>query len=274
MAKVRVNHDGWLALPAAIRKRLGLSTGDELELELSDGDIVLRPVRSRSVAGEAAPVPATMAEPSVPSTPSAAAATAPMVKRGPGRPRETPRSPAADARRGGRREAAASPGPRGPLPRARRLHRGAVDSPPGMAAVIRVVRNRMADPRFPDDACAAVAQVPSSSRWRGPPAPEVVRDPEGHDIAQVVGARSPHARGCSWRRCGWRASRSARPTRREVPSTSSTPTLMDAGRCPWFAALRRTARIGGHVFLAEHRPPPCRPAARTGRPVVAATDGP
>ena len=29
---------------------------------------------------------------------------------------------------------------------------------------------------------------------------------------------------------------------------------MDAGRCPWFAALRRTARIGGHVFLAEHRP--------------------
>src|SRR5690349_1602469 len=35
----------------------------------------------------------------------------------------------------------------------------AVDGPPGMAAVIRVVRNRMADPGFPDDACAAVAQV-------------------------------------------------------------------------------------------------------------------
>jgi AbrB family looped-hinge helix DNA binding protein len=112
MAKVRVNHDGWLALPAAIRKRLGLSTGDELELELSDGDIVLRPVRSRSVAGEAAPAPATMAEPSVPSTPSAAAATAPMVKRGPGRPRETPLPavPPTLKVRGGRRKAAAETG--------------------------------------------------------------------------------------------------------------------------------------------------------------------
>ena len=59
---------------------------------------------------------------------------------------------------------------------------------------------------------------------------------------------------------------------------------MDAGRCPWFAALRRTARIGGHVFLAEHRPGEARggpaldcaaagagrPAVATGRPVAAA----
>src|SRR3954466_4384326 len=28
MAKVRVNHDGWLALPAAVRRKLGLVTGD------------------------------------------------------------------------------------------------------------------------------------------------------------------------------------------------------------------------------------------------------
>jgi AbrB family looped-hinge helix DNA binding protein len=37
MTKVRINYDGWLALPAAVRERLGLSTGDELELELTAG---------------------------------------------------------------------------------------------------------------------------------------------------------------------------------------------------------------------------------------------
>ena len=35
----------------------------------------------------------------------------------------------------------------------------AVDGVAGMEAVIRVVRDRMADPRFPDDACAVIAQV-------------------------------------------------------------------------------------------------------------------
>jgi hypothetical protein len=34
-----------------------------------------------------------------------------------------------------------------------------IDGREGMAAVIRVIRNRMADPRFPDEACAVIAQV-------------------------------------------------------------------------------------------------------------------
>ena len=46
MTKVRLNYDGWLSLPTAVRQKLGLTTGDQLELELSDGNIVLRPVRS------------------------------------------------------------------------------------------------------------------------------------------------------------------------------------------------------------------------------------
>ena len=29
---------------------------------------------------------------------------------------------------------------------------------------------------------------------------------------------------------------------------------MDPERCPWFAALKRTAVIGGHVFMTEYRP--------------------
>ena len=165
----------------------------------------------------------------------------------------------------------------------------AVDGPTGMAAVVRVVRNRTADPRFPDDACAAVAQVTQFQPVaRSAVLPRVARDPEGYDIAQVVGARSPQAR-----RLLLEALRLARePLRAPDPTGGAlyfvNPDLIDAGRCPWFAALRRTARIGGHVFLAEHRPgeAPGGPAldcaaagagphaARTGRPVVAATDGP
>jgi spore germination cell wall hydrolase CwlJ-like protein len=71
----------------------------------------------------------------------------------------------------------------------------AVDGPPGMAAVVRVVRNRAADPRFPDDACAVVAQVAQFQPVaRSAVLQKVVRDPEGYDIPQVVGARSPRAR--------------------------------------------------------------------------------
>jgi spore germination cell wall hydrolase CwlJ-like protein len=163
----------------------------------------------------------------------------------------------------------------------------AVDGPTGMAAVIRVVRNRTADPRFPDDACAAVAQVAQFQPVaRSAVLQKVVRDPEGYDIPQVVGARSPQAR-----RLLLEALRLARePLRAPDPTGGALyfvdPALMDAGRCPWFAALRRTARIGGHVFLAEHRPGEApggpaldcaaagRAAVAPGRPVVATADGP
>jgi AbrB family looped-hinge helix DNA binding protein len=112
MTKVRVHHDGWLALPAAVREKLGLSTGNQLELELVDSSIVLRPVRSGTAA--AAPAPVAMAEPSVSATPPAAAAAAPMVKRGPGRPRKTPLPvvPPTLKARGGKRKAAATAEPR------------------------------------------------------------------------------------------------------------------------------------------------------------------
>src|SRR4051812_39190094 len=71
----------------------------------------------------------------------------------------------------------------------------AVDGPPGTAAVIRVVRNRAADPGFPDDACAAVAQVAQFQPVaRSAVLQKVVRDTEGYDIPRAVGARSPRAR--------------------------------------------------------------------------------
>ena len=109
MTRVRINYDGWLSLPAAVRRELGLGTGDQLEVELVDGGVVLRPVRPGVAA--VAPAPVATAEPSVPATPPAAAAAAPMVKRGPGRPRKTPLPvvPPTLKARGGRRKVAATP---------------------------------------------------------------------------------------------------------------------------------------------------------------------
>jgi len=111
MPKVRLSHDGWLALPAAVRRKLGLSTGYQLELELVGGAIVLRP------AGAAGPVPAEPAatrppvEAIPPEPPPVAAAPEPVPapRRGPGRPRKVPVAvalPPGLRARGGRRKAA------------------------------------------------------------------------------------------------------------------------------------------------------------------------
>src|SRR5689334_22271447 len=108
MTKVRLNYDGWLSLPTAVRQKLGLATADQRDVERADGHIVPRPVRS--VAAEAAPAPVAAAEPPVSTAPElpAAAAAAPVVKRGPGRPRKTPLPvvPPTLKARGGRRKAA------------------------------------------------------------------------------------------------------------------------------------------------------------------------
>ena len=91
MSKVRMNYNGWLALPAALRQKLGLSTGDQLDLEVVDGTIVLRPLKSAVAAGSSA------AEelPSVPVQPEPAPAVAASSgpKRGPGRPRKAAIAP-------------------------------------------------------------------------------------------------------------------------------------------------------------------------------------
>src|SRR3954452_2963924 len=71
----------------------------------------------------------------------------------------------------------------------------AVDGIPGMTAVIRVVRNRMADPRFPDEACAVIAQVAQFQPIaQSEVLQKVARDPEGYSIPQVLGLRSRQAR--------------------------------------------------------------------------------
>ena len=43
MPTLKLHYDGWLALPAGLRQKLGLKC-DRVEAELVDGGLVLRPV--------------------------------------------------------------------------------------------------------------------------------------------------------------------------------------------------------------------------------------
>src|SRR4051812_24368366 len=88
MPKVRLNYDGWLALPAAVRKKLGLHTGHQLELELVGGAIVLRPPGSAGAA-PAEPAPAAQREAEA-AEPAPSAAASSSLRKGPGRPRKVP----------------------------------------------------------------------------------------------------------------------------------------------------------------------------------------
>ena len=84
MSKVQLHYDGWVTLPAAALKRLGLSTGDHLELELTSDAIILHRARKSSASERATMEPVLEAAQSPVATPE------PAVKRGPGRPRKTP----------------------------------------------------------------------------------------------------------------------------------------------------------------------------------------
>jgi bifunctional DNA-binding transcriptional regulator/antitoxin component of YhaV-PrlF toxin-antitoxin module len=65
--RLRLHYEGWVALPEPFRRKLGLERGDEVEAELVDGTIVLRPskgsakVQGEDVAAEAVPPPSALA---------------------------------------------------------------------------------------------------------------------------------------------------------------------------------------------------------------------
>jgi antitoxin component of MazEF toxin-antitoxin module len=84
MSTVQLRYDGWVTLPAAALKKVGLSTGDRLEVEVTGDAIVLRRAQKSSVSERAA------AEPVPEAAQPAVATLEPVVKRGPGRPRKTP----------------------------------------------------------------------------------------------------------------------------------------------------------------------------------------
>ena len=99
MTTLKLHYDGWLALPAALRRKLGLDEGATLELELVDGTIVLRP--SAGGRGPAAGRGREATEPPVgpasPAPPSARADTS--AKRKGDRARKDPDPPPDQASR-------------------------------------------------------------------------------------------------------------------------------------------------------------------------------
>src|SRR5689334_2134682 len=99
MPRLKVRFDGWLALPAAFRRQLGVEPGDELEAELVGGTVVLRPVRGRAGAGE--PGAESVHDPA-PATP---AASPPAAGPDRGRARATRPGAHSGVKVGGRRKA-------------------------------------------------------------------------------------------------------------------------------------------------------------------------
>jgi hypothetical protein len=76
MPRLKLYYGGWVALPAALCQELRLETGSELEAELVNETVVLRPIlRKTGVRPESAPEPARAAPP------PATTKSAPVVRR-------------------------------------------------------------------------------------------------------------------------------------------------------------------------------------------------
>lgn len=94
MVKISVHYDGWVAVPTKLRRLLGLKAGDKLEVEVEDGELILRPVGEASTAEEAPAAPESVPPP----TPTK---DKPITKRG--RPRKIA-VPAQSVKAAGRRK--------------------------------------------------------------------------------------------------------------------------------------------------------------------------
>lgn len=71
MTRVKVHYDGWIALPASVRRRFHLTTGDELELVPTSDGIMLR--AKKPVQAGAASKPEVDEEKAVQPAPTASA---------------------------------------------------------------------------------------------------------------------------------------------------------------------------------------------------------
>ena len=137
MPKVRMNHDGRLALSTSVRRKLGLSPSAQLELELIGGSVVPTPADQVALADRPAAEPVIAAPSGVRPTapePAAVAAPAPLAKRGPGRPRKAATAlavlpPSLKAR--GRRMAASDVRPAAPRSALRVVPSPAAERGPG-----------------------------------------------------------------------------------------------------------------------------------------------
>lgn len=155
------------------------------------------------------------------------------------------------------------------------------EGPSGLAAVIQVVRNRMADQRFPDTACA-VARQPGQFQPVGerPRLRDALADPMAADLEGPLGGRVDREvldQAFLLAMLSRRRSRLLDPTKGALYFVN--PALMDVDKCPWFAGLKRTTAIGGHIFMTHYedgeiRRGPALDCARAGQGVAVALAGP
>jgi AbrB family looped-hinge helix DNA binding protein len=126
MSTLKLHYEGWLALPAGFRQKLGLKSGDRLEAELVSGTIMLRPLGRptsppvRPDEGEgrpgraAAPPRAGRAKPSPAATrPPAAKAAPPATRRSARQAAPATLPPVLKSRRGRRKVEETGEGPSG-----------------------------------------------------------------------------------------------------------------------------------------------------------------
>ncbi|SNB67613.1 Cell Wall Hydrolase [Arboricoccus pini] len=129
----------------------------------------------------------------------------------------------------------------------------AIDGTKGMDAVVRVIRNRMKSASFPSDACKVVLQpnqfqpVSQNASLR-----EVLADPEAYPYSAAFGSIDPDRMSAAVTT----ASAALAGVKVKDPTVGAlffvNPFFMDADKCPWFAGLKKTAEIGGHVFMTEY----------------------
>ena len=125
----------------------------------------------------------------------------------------------------------------------------------GLAAVIRVIRNRMVDARFPKDACDVVRAagefqpVGDSARLR-----QALAAPEAQDMAAALVDFGPVDTAVLAEAVRLAQSSSLAPGADPTGGALYfvNPRFMEPAKCPWFADLKRTGEIGQHVFMTHY----------------------
>ena len=112
------------------------------------------------------------------------------------------------------------------------------------------------DGRFPKSACGVVRQggqfqaIEESRRIKG-----ALKAPHRMDLERTLNARTAFTRMMldQARRLAIdpKVARGKDPTKGALYFVN--PHMMDPSRCPWFAKLKRTTRIGSHVFMTHYK---------------------
>ena len=76
MPTVKLHPEGWLSLPEAVRRKLGVGSGDTLELQVVGNSAILRPAKGKAALAE--PEAAAVAEPASPIEPEPVGAASEM----------------------------------------------------------------------------------------------------------------------------------------------------------------------------------------------------